>query len=185
MKTIYYTAASLDGYIADPGHSLDWLFQFEDEGDGGYPAFFDEVGAIVMGSSTYEWLLRNHVFADPDDPKPWPHQQPTWVFTSRSLRRVSGADVRFVSGNVAPVFSEMREAAAGKNIWLAGGGDLAAQFHDRGLLDEIVVTIAPVLLTSGAPLFTRRVVTPPLKVMEVTPHASGLTEIRLEVQKPS
>jgi dihydrofolate reductase len=183
MKTIYYTAVSLDGYIADSGHSLDWLFQFDGDDESSYPGFIREVGAIVMGSHTYEWVLRNHIHLDPHHPKPWPYEQPTWVFTSRSLVGISGADIRFVRGDVEPVHAEMRAAADGKNVWVAGGGDLAAQFHERGLLDELVVTIAPVLLTKGAPLFTRQIVTPPMKVLEVRPQVSGLTEIRLEVQR--
>ncbi len=181
MKAIYYTAVSLDGYIADPDHSLDWLFQFGDGDESSFPTFIRDVGAIAMGSGTYEWLLRNHVYQDPAAPKAWPQEQPTWVFTSRSLRVVPGADVRFVRGDVAPVHAEMREAAAGKNLWVAGGGDLAAQFHDQGLLDEIIVTIAPVILTSGSRLFTRRIVKPPLKLLAVRPHPSGLTEMHLEV----
>lgn len=183
MKTVFYTAASLDGFIADPGHSLDWLFQFGGDEESGFPEFIREVGAIVMGSNTYEWLLENHVFAEPDEPKEWPHEQPTWVFTTRPLSGAPGADVRFVRGEVAPVHSAMRQAAAGKNIWLAGGGDLAAQFYEQGLLDEIVMTIAPVFLANGAPLFTRPLVTPPLRVLDVRPQASGLTELRLEVQR--
>ncbi len=185
MKTVFYTAASLDGFIADPDHSLDWLFQFGGDEESSYPEFIREVGAIVMGAHTYEWLLDNYVFADPEAPRAWPHEQPTWVFTTRALPDAPGADVRFVRGEVAPVFTEMREAAARRDIWLAGGGDLAAQFHEQGLLDEIIVTIAPVFLAGGAPLFTRRVATPPLKVLEVRPQASGLTEMRLAVRKSS
>jgi len=185
MKTVYYTAASLDGYIADPGHSLAWLFQFEDGDDAGFGSFMREVGAIAMGSHTYEWILGNYIYEDPENPRAWPHEQPTWVFTSRSLRDIPGADIRFVSGDVAPVFEDMREAAAGRNLWLAGGGDLAAQFHERSLLDELVVTIAPVLLGGGAPLFTGRIVSPPLRVLEVRPQASGLTEMQLAVRRSS
>jgi dihydrofolate reductase len=183
MKTVFYTAASLDGYIADLSHSLDWLFQFEDGDESSFPGFIRDVGAIVMGSNTYEWLLTHYIHEEPDQPKAWPHEQPTWVFTSRSLPGVTGADIKFVRGNVGPVSSEIHQTAGDKNVWVAGGGDLAAQFHERGLLDEIVVTLAPVLLANGAPLFTRQVVTPPLRVLEVKAHASGLTEMRLEVQR--
>ena len=184
MKTVYYTAVSLDGYIADSSHSLNWLFQFGDGDESSFPTFIREVGAIVMGSNTYEWVLRNHVYEDPNQPKDWPYEQPAWVFTSRSLPHVAGADISFVSGEIAPVFSDIREAAGEKSIWVVGGGDLAAQFHEGGLLDVIIVTIAPVLLASGAPLFTRQIVTPPLKVLEVKPQASGLLEMRLGVQRP-
>ena len=138
-----------------------------------------------MGSNTYEWVLRNHVFLNPDQPKDWPYEQPTWVFTSRSLSPVTDAEISFASGDIAPVFSDIRKAAGEKSIWVVGGGDLAAQFHEQGLLDEIIVTIAPVILNGGAPLFTRQIVQPPLEVLEVIPQASGLTEMRLKVQNSS
>lgn len=181
MKIQYYTAVSLDGYIADENHSLDWLFQFGDVEETSYPDFIRDVGALVMGSSTYEWLLRNHVYADPNEPKPWPYELPTWVFTSRSLESVPGADICFANGAVAPVQREIAAAAGGKNIWIVGGGALAAQFYEAGLLDEIILTIAPVILTRGAPVFTSRIVAPPLQVLGVRADKSGLTEVRLGV----
>lgn len=180
-RTQYYTAVSLDGYVAEERHSLDWLFQFEEDGEGTFPAFIREVGAVVMGSTTYEWVLGHHVFADPDHPRPWPHEQPTWVFTSRSLPTVPDAAIRFARGPVAPVHAEMRAVAGGKNIWIVGGGDMAGQFHEAGLLDEMILTLAPVILADGAPVFTRPIDSPPLRVVEVRPQAGGLTTMRLEV----
>src|SRR3712207_5586239 len=137
MKTQYYTASSLDGYIADPRHSLDWLLQFGDVEGTSYPAFIREVGAIAMGSTTYEWLLRHQVRPDAGGSRPWPYEQPAWVFTSRALPGIPGADIRFVRGDVRPVHRQMAAAAGGKNVWLVGGGELVGQFHDHGLLDEI------------------------------------------------
>lgn len=182
MKTIYYTAASLDGYIADPNHSLDWLFQFGKE-DPSYNEFIKDIGAVVMGSSTYEWILKNETFADPENPKPWPYNLPTWIFTTRTLRSVPRADIRFVKGDVAPVYTEIRKAAAGKNLWMVGGGHLAAQFHDQGLLDELIVTLAPVILAGGAPLFTTSIVKPPLRVVSVKPYPEGFVQLHLQVAK--
>ena len=74
---------------------------------------------------------------------------PSWVFSGRDLPRVDGPDIRFVSGDVAAVHAEMVEAAGDKNVWLVGGGDLVGQFHDHGLLDEVIVTIASVFLGAG------------------------------------
>ena len=59
-------------------------------------------------------------------------------------------------GDVAPVHEAMVHAAAGRNVWIVGGGDLVGQFADAGLLDEILVKIAPVTLGAGAPLLPRR-----------------------------
>jgi dihydrofolate reductase len=165
-RTQYYTAATLDGFIADPNHSLDWLFQFGVQETEDFPGFLREVGALAMGSSTYEWILRHLIDEGADHAQPWPYSQPSWVFTTRSLRPVPGADIRFVRGDVVPVHQAMREAAGGKNIWLIGGGDLVGQFHDQGLLDEIIVTVAPVTLGAGKPLLPRAITTPPLRLVE-------------------
>jgi dihydrofolate reductase len=149
--TQYYTATTLDGFIADPNHSLEWLFTRAREEDGplNYGDFIAEVGAIAMGSTTYEWIL-DHV-------EEWPYDMPCWVFTHRRLRVVPGAKIEFASGDVAPVHEKMVEAAGGRNVWIVGGGDLAGQFADAGLLDEVLVSIAPVTLGGGAPLLPRRV----------------------------
>jgi dihydrofolate reductase len=165
-RTQYYTAATLDGFIADPNHSLDWLFQFGVQETEDFPGFLRDVGAVAMGSSTYQWILDHLISPDAPQAQPWPYEQPAWVFTTRSLRPVPGADIRFVRGDVAPVHQAMRSAAAGKNIWLVGGGDLVGQFHDRGFLDEIIVTIAPVTLGAGKPLLPRAITTPPLRLID-------------------
>ncbi len=181
MKTQYFTATSLDGYIAGPNNSLDWLMQFGSE-DPSYGEFIRDIGAIVMGSSTYEWVLQHDTFLDPEKPKPWPDQQPTWVFTSRTLQTVPGADIRFVKGDVRPVHKQMSEIAAGKNIWIVGGGHLAAQFHEHGLLDELILTVTPVILTAGSPLFTSSIIDPPLQVVQVK-QFDPFVQIHLQVKK--
>lgn len=164
MKTQYYTASSLDGFIADANNSLDWLFQFSETPDDTYPAFIKEVGAVAMGSTTYEWIYNHHIKEGASQPQEWPYNQPTWVFTSRDLPVIPGADIRFVKGDVRPVHEAMAEASKGKNIWVVGGGELVGQFHDHGLLDEIIVSITAVTLGSGAPLLPRTITTPPLKL---------------------
>jgi dihydrofolate reductase len=156
--TQYYTATTLDGFIADPNHSLDWLFTREQDRSGppNYGEFIADVGALAMGSTTYEWIL-DHEFADKDPSEwKWPYTQRSWVFTHRELRVVPEAPIQFTSGDVATVHAELVEAAAGKNVWIVGGGDLAGQFADAGLLDEVIVYVAPVTLGAGAPLFPRR-----------------------------
>src|SRR5215213_5214392 len=155
MKTQYYTASSLDGFIATPDDSLEWLFPLGDIADTSYPAFIREVGALAMGAATYEWMLRH--LLDPASPQaqPWPYAQPTWVFTSRTLPGVAGADIRFARGDVRPVHAAMAAAADGKSVWIVGGGELAGQFYDAGLLDELFVQVGSVTLGAGKPLLPR------------------------------
>lgn len=175
-KTQYYTATSIDGFIADPEHSLEWLFQVpaadDDEGhEDRFARFFGEVGAMTMGSSTYEWVLEHEQLLE--HPEKW-HDfygtKPTWVFSSRELPTIPDADLRFVRGDVAPVHREMVEAAGGKNVWIMGGGELVGQFADAGLLDEIVLNVAPVTLGAGAPLLPRRLLSSRLSLVNLERH---------------
>jgi dihydrofolate reductase len=157
--TQYYTATTLDGFIADPDNSLEWLFTRNQDRAGplSYADFFAGVGAVAMGSTTYEWIL-DHEFADKDPSEwKWVYDVPTWVFTHRQLPVVPDAPIEFTSADVAAVHAEMATEAGGKNVWIVGGGDLAGQFADAGLLDEVIVYIAPVTVGRGAPLLPRRV----------------------------
>ncbi|HSE27894.1 MAG TPA: dihydrofolate reductase family protein [Gemmatimonadales bacterium] len=184
MKTQYYAAMSLDGFIAGPDDNLDWLMQFGGEPgeESSYPAFIREVGALAMGSATYEWMLRHHIRPATGEPKPWPYEQPSWIFTTRSLPRIDGADIRFVRGDVRPVHRAMVTAAGGKNVWIVGGGELAGRFHDHGLLDELIIQVAPVTLGAGAPLLPRAITTPPLRLTSVTSFGGTFAELRYEVR---
>ena len=184
MKTQYYTASSLDGFIAGPNDSLDWLFPLGDLEETSYPTFIKDVGALAMGSSTYEWILRHHVAADSDRPQPWAYEQPTWVFTSRTLPTVPGADIRFANGDVRPVHQEMAKAAGGKNVWIVGGGELVGQFYDAGLLDEMFVQIGSVTLGAGKPLLPRAITSPPLRLLSVRAVGTGFAELHYEVPGP-
>src|SRR5690349_698653 len=107
-RTIYYTATTLDGYLADDNNSLDWLFvqDHDDSGPLGYPAFIREVGAIAMGATTYQWLL-DHPDAVLEQ---WPYPQPCWVFTHRDLPPAAD-NVTVTQAPVAQVHADMVEAA--------------------------------------------------------------------------
>ena len=146
-RTHYFTASSLDGFIATADHSLDWLLSQDVDARGpmGYEAFLDGIGALAMGSSTYQWILDN---------SGWTYTLPAWVFTHRTFPPPPG-EVHFTHDDVATVHGRMTEAAGGKDVWIVGGGELAGQFADRGLLDEVWVQYAPVTLGAGAPLLPR------------------------------
>jgi dihydrofolate reductase len=181
MKTQYYTAASLDGFIATEEDSLDWLFPLGELNETSFPSFIAEVGALAMGATTYEWMLRNADKVAASAGSPWPYTQPTWIFSSRSLPLVQGGDIRLVRGDVRPVHAAMREAAGSKNIWIVGGGDLAGQFYDARLLDEIIVQVGSVTLGRGKQIFPRRVTSPPLRLISARQMGSGFAELRYEL----
>lgn len=181
MKTQYYTATSLDGFIATEDDSLEWLFPLGDINDTSYPAFIAEVGALAMGSSTYEWMLRHAQKVDAQLGSAWPYTEPTWVFSTRELPSVPGADLHFVRGDVKPVHAVMRAAAGNKNIWVVGGGDLAGQFYDAGLLQEVIVQVGSVTLGKGKPLFPRRLTSPSLTLVSVRKVGTGFAELCYQV----
>lgn len=183
MKTQYYTATSLDGFIATEDDSLDWLFPLGDVNETSYPSFIADVGALAMGSATYEWMLRHSDNIAAQTGSTWPYSQTTWVFSTRLLPLVPKAAIRLVQGDVRTVHSEMRQAAGSKNIWIVGGGDLAGQFYDAGLLDEVIVQVGSVTLGGGKPLFPRRVTNPPLQLVSVRKIGPGFAELRYEVPK--
>jgi dihydrofolate reductase len=168
-KTQYFTATSIDGFIADEDNSLDWLFQAHEEHDESqWEAFIGAVGAMAMGATTYEWVLEHEKLLE--DPAKW-HEFygdiPCWVFTHRALPPIPNADIRFVQGEVRPAHEEMTAAAGGKNIWLVGGGELVGSFADEGLLDEIQLHVAPVTLGAGAQLLPRRLTSPRLTLTNI------------------
>ena len=172
-STIFYSATTLDGFIADEHDSLDWLFEVppgdDTEGhEARFARFIADIGAIAMGSTTYEWVVGyEHLLEHPEKWRQSYGDIPAWVFSHRLLPAIEGADLRFVQGDVVAVHREMTEEAAGKNIWIIGGGDLAGQFADAGLLDEIQVSIAPVTLGAGAPLLPRRLTSSQLTLASV------------------
>jgi dihydrofolate reductase len=181
----YYAAATLDGFIADPDDGIDWLtgYQGSYDGDnaeamkGSYDDFYEGIGALAMGSTTYEWVL-DHV----DE---WPYSgKPTWVLSSRDLRQPPGGEaVKVVGAPVTELHDEMIAAAGERDLWVIGGGNVASQFADEGLLDEIVVTVVPVVLGEGKPLFDRRVPGGPMQLLGTRAWDSGMVELRYEIRR--
>jgi dihydrofolate reductase len=157
-RTQYYAASSLDGFIADADDSLDWLFaaRSEEGGPPGYGEFIASVGAMAMGSTTYEWILAHTAAGQEQEAVGWSYDLPCWVFTHRELPVPKGAQVVLTNDDVTTVHRAMAAAAGDRNIWIVGGGDLAGQFADAGHLDELLLAIAPVTLGAGAPLLPRR-----------------------------
>src|SRR6266511_1833496 len=137
-RTVYYAAASLDGYIAEADDSIDWLTGYEGSYDGrdaqpakgAYDRFYDGIGALVSGSVTYEWIL-DHMTRTGGD---WPYAgKPCFVLGSRELAVPEGddVDVRIVERSVADLQPELGAAAGYRALWIVGGGNVASQFGDH------------------------------------------------------
>ena len=151
MACVYYTASSMDGYIVDENGSLDWLVSRDITADGPFAIdpFMETVGALVMGADTYQWIVNNH-------PGDWMYPQPSWVVTHRPEIIVAGHDVQTFEGDVADLHPTLVAAAAGQDVWVVGGGEVAAQFASAGLIDEMIVSYAPCTLGAGSRLLPIR-----------------------------
>jgi dihydrofolate reductase len=186
----YYCAATLDGFIADADDGIEWLTGYQgsysregtepgpmSEG-GSYEAFYADVGALVSGSVTYEFVLE-HISRG----GAWPYAgKPCWVLSSRDLAQPEGedVDVRVVRGEVADLSDEMVASAGERNLWVVGGGNVASQFADAGLLDELHLTVVPVVLGEGKPLFSRAL-PEPMQLTGTRAFANGMAELRYAI----
>lgn len=141
-KLVLYIAVSLDGFIAGEGESLEWLDAVEGRGDNGYEDFYKDVDTVLMGRKTYDWIMNHTEF-------PYAGKE-SFVF-SHSPRK-STKDVTFISEDAAEFVSRLRERSE-KRIWLVGGGRLLHTLLEAGLVDEMILTVAPVVLGKGTPLF--------------------------------
>jgi dihydrofolate reductase len=170
----YYVAASLDGFIATPTDDLGWLLQFDgfEGGKESYDSFMADIGCIIMGGETYAWLMEH----EPDN---WPYPGiPSYVFTRHEHAAPPGADITFVRGDVIEFVADFERAAAGKNMWVVGGGNLAAQFATAGLLDDLILSVIPVLLGDGKRLLPVEGPTAPLELVDSRTMGRGIVELR-------
>jgi dihydrofolate reductase len=191
-RTQYYTATSADGFIADEHNSLDWLFEVgrgvetdpADSHETEWDEFIGGVGSMAMGATTYQWVLEHErLLENPKAWHDWYGDRPAFVFTHRELPPIPGVDLEFVSGPVADAYDDLEAAAAGRNIWVVGGGDLVGQFDDAGLLDEILLSVVPVFLGAGAPLLPRRITSERVSIREAR-QAGQRVRIVLDVRRP-
>jgi len=185
-RVVYYCASTLDGYIAEADDTIDWLTGYDgtytgagvEPMSGSYEHFYDGVGSLVMGSASYEFVLEHG--------REWPYKhKPCWILTSRPLAisEGEGVDVRLANCPVAEIYEELVAAARPRDVWVVGGGNVASQFADDGLLDELRVHVVPVVLARGKPLFDRPLPGGPMQLTRAVPCDNGMVELRYEIAK--
>jgi len=141
---VLYIAASLDGFIADDNNELDWLLSVEGAGDNGFAKFYQSVDTVLLGRKTYDWIRAHEGGAQPYADKE------CYVFSR--IKRDNGKFVSFDKDELVQFVTELK-ANDGKDIWLVGGAELITSFLNAKLIDQIRMSIAPVILGSGIPLF--------------------------------
>ncbi|MGE0968590.1 dihydrofolate reductase family protein (plasmid) [Klebsiella sp. WOUb02] len=172
---VYYVAASLDGFIATHQHALDWLNNFTLGDDATpYDDFYQTVGAVIMGGTTYCWIIENFRGE-------WPYKNvPVFVLTRQFLPTPQELNIATVSGSATDIATLAKSVAADKKVWVVGGGKTAAFFADAGELSQLQITTIPVFLGSGIPVL------PADRLIYVKPVShrilkSGATEIVLQI----
>ncbi|WP_245154065.1 dihydrofolate reductase family protein [Jeotgalibacillus proteolyticus] len=153
-KNVLYIAMSLDGMIAKEDHSLDWLLEAEGEGDNGYEHFYSGISSIVMGSRTYQEVLKM------TEEKPY-QDRPVYVL---SRTKMEDGYASFTSETVKTLLPNLQKKHGGP-VWVVGGGEIVKACIESELIDEYYIAVIPVVLGGGIPLF---------------PKGTAFTELRLK-----
>lgn len=167
-KIILYIASSLDNFIAEKNHGLDFLFHDKDYG---YSDFIKEIDVILMGKKTYDVCFGF---------EKWPYEGKKCYVFSRE-KHINTQHAEFISNPVEFTSALLRKP--GKNIWLMGGGKIASEFFNHHLVDEIILAVHPVILGEGVPLFSHVSGKITLKLTDTRPYDTGLVQLTYAIQK--
>ena len=171
-EIIYYVASSLDGYIATADGNVEWLSRFHTAGENHGAAELEaSVDALLLGSHTYEFALKLGQ---------WPSSDKlSWVFTRRDLR-ILHPSITLTAQSPRDVV-ELLASRGLRRAWLMGGGKLAASFHADQLISRYIMSVFPILLGSGIPMFTPHSSPPDaLHFVAAKPFKSGIVQVTYE-----
>ena len=168
-EVVYYVAASLDGYIATSNGGIEWLSPFEGKSeDYGYAAFYASIDSVLLGRRTYEQCL---TFGE------WPYRgKPCWVF-SHGRMKITEPGVTLTNQDPHQMASELQKRGL-QRAWLVGGGELAGSFRREGLISEYIVSVVPVILGAGIPLFASGGTQEALRLAGTKAYPSGIVQLR-------
>jgi dihydrofolate reductase len=170
-KLILGLAVSLDSFIEGPNGEYDWCFTDQDYG---MSDFFTRTDSIFIGRKSYE-LLQSM-----SDPLPGMPAMKTYVF-SNTLKEVKQGD-EIIAGDIVKKVNEIRNEP-GKDIWLFGGAALTTSLMNGKLVDEVWLSVHPILLGSGKPLFTGITDRIQLALKESRNYSTGLVSLTYDVVK--
>lgn len=165
-NVILNLTVSLDGFIEGPNGEYDWCFTDQDYG---MSEFFQKTDTIFFGRKSYELLMQT-------EGNPFP-EMTKYVF-SRTLHQAVGATI--ISDNLEKMVREIK-SQNGKDIWLFGGANLLTDFMNYGLIDELMISIHPLLLGRGTPLFININGRIPLELKDSQTFSTGLVQLRYQV----
>ncbi len=169
-KVKLFVASSLDCYIAREDGGIDWLYT---DADYGYEKFYDSIDTIIMGRKSYEQSLTFDVY-------PYKGKK-VYVFTRKKVRRNNNEqDCEYIDTNIQDFVTNLTQLI-GKDIWLLGGGEIVSVPLNAGLVDEIILSIHPIILGTGIPLLKNIQKEVNLKLENSMSFERGLTQLCYKV----
>jgi dihydrofolate reductase len=167
-KVILYIAASVDGYIAKPGDDLSFLSLVQQEGeDYGYSNFIKIIDTVIMGRKTYDWVMKQVAV--------FPHADKQTYILTRTARPAIGKTT-FHTGNLKELVVRLK-SRPGKHIFCDGGAEVVHELLKENLVDEFIISLIPVLLGAGVPLFKSGRPEQKLEHIATKQFRSGLTQL--------
>lgn len=170
-KIILYIASSIDGYIARQSGEVDWLFTDQDYG---YTEFFAQIDTVIMGSKTYLQVLN---FGE------YPYQEKECFVFSKTLQSETNHNVKFVGSDWKDFINTLRQSDGG-DIWLVGGSAMIYYFMHHNFIDELILSIHPIILGNGIPLIVNDAnLETKLELKDVKTYDSGLVQLSYDLNK--
>jgi dihydrofolate reductase len=172
-KIKLYIASSLDSFIAGKNGSIDWLFR---DADYGYTEFYNSIDTILVGRKTYEQSL---IFEE------YPYKgKKIYVFThnAKEQNEKKASNVEYIDKDIPEFVKRLiQQPVSNRDIWLLGGGEIVSLFLNADLVDEIILSIHPIILGKGILLFNNIKKLVKLRLSESIPFESGLVQLHYRI----
>ena len=177
MRTLsLFIATSLDGYIAKPNDDLSFLKLVEKEGeDYGYAKFTSTIDTIILGRKTYDWVLREIGASHYDN-----GERDVYVITRTG--RPDVGKTKFYTGDLTELVRQLK-SENGKNIYCDGGAEIANELLKNDLIDELIISVVPVLVGDGTRLFKDGRPEQQLELLNEKTFDTGLTQLHYRRKK--
>ncbi len=180
-KVVLYIATSLDGFIAKLDGSVDWLGEPSPDQDYGYGALLQRIDTTLMGRTTFEQVL---TFGD------FPYKdKENWVFSRDSYFVDNQLETDLYKNKIVKICTHdaaarvaTLKAQTGKDIWLVGGGILNTTLLNAGLIDEMIISICPIILGNGIPLFSREADLKKMQLQHTESYPTGYIQMTYSIQ---
>lgn len=168
-KVVLQLAVSLDSFIEGPNGEYDWCMTDQDYG---MAEFLKRIDAVFIGRRSYE-------MAQGVEDNSWMPKVQEYVFSNTLKEVKEGASI--ISGDIKSAVEQIKKEP-GKDIWLWGGADLASALMNEGLIDELVLAVHPILLSSGKPLFSNIKGRVQLELLSSKQYDTGLMMLSYKVK---